>query len=598
MLTPLVFKPGIYKEGTDYSAEGGWIDCDKMRFRKGMPEKIGGWQKLSTTALTGICRAIHTWSDLDGFIRSGLGTHLKYQLEEGGLFYDITPLRKTTNPLANNPIATTNLSSIVTITDVGHGAAVGDYVTISGATAFGGIAAGALNQEFVILTVPTADTYTVETGDAANSTTTGGGAAVVAAYQLPIGLADFVAGLGWGAGTWGGSVGWGSAATVSIGGTQLRVWSHDNYGEDLLINPAGYGIYYWDASAGTSTRAVELSTIGDSGDTPTAANLIMTTDTRQVIAFGVTDIVTGILDPMLVRWSDEERPAYWTPAADNSAGGQRLAMGSRIIAAQKARGEKLVWTDAALYAMRPDSEFVYGFGEPIAQVSIVGPNASVMTDSIVYWMDQGQFYRYTGRVETIDCTLLDYVFSDINLTQAFKITCGHNAAFGEVWWWYPSAGSDENDLYVVYNYRENLWYHGSMERTAWDASRLRSNPIAADATSYIYYHEQGSNDGDTAMPAYIESGDMDIGEGDSFWFIDRFVPDLKLDAGTVDVEIRGSDWPMTTPSLRQSFTMNQTQSRPRVRARQVRIKFSSSDQSAKWRLGKVRIGARQDGRKS
>lgn len=604
-LEPILFKPGVDKETTDYVAEGGWVDSNKIRFRKGLVERVGGWIALTAEVFVGVCRSLHTWSDLGSAIRTGLGTHLKYELEEGGLIYDITPIRKTTNPLANDPILTGAIGSgIITITDTGHGATVGSYITLSGATTVDGILDTEINAEHVITEILTGNTYTVDTGGSATAgAVNGGGAAIVAAYQINVGLVDFVAGQGWGAGTWsddGGAQGWGDPSAAIAGGQQMRLWSEDNFGEDLVINPRGGEIYYWDRTNGTSTRAVALSTLVGASDTPTHANIISVTENRQVMAYGVNDIGTSIQDPMLIRWCDEESIANWTPEVDNGAGGFRLGVGSLIIASEKGRQETLVWTDKAVYAQRLGGEFIWTHPLLTINVSIISPKAAILVDQVMHWMDRGNFYKYGGRVEILPCSQLAYVFEDFNYDQAFKVTVGRNSEFGEITWWYPSGGSSENDRYITYNYKENIWYGGTIERTAWEESRLRSKPIAVDSNGIIYSHEVGDSDNGSDLTCYAESADLDLGDGDVYWFINRILPDLKLKTGAeVTITIKGRDYPLNNKETQEIFTVDATTGKNdvRLRARQIAIRVESVGQKAGWRLGRIRIGWRPDGRR-
>lgn len=599
---PIEFQPGINKEGTDYSAEGGWIDSDKIRFRKGYVERIGGWISSTSNTFLGVCRALHTWSDLISAIRIGVGTHLKYYLNEGGVYYDITPIRRSvtlgTDPLTSDAAA----SGVITVTDSGHGAKVGDYVTLSGATAFDGLTTGDLNKEHVITEVTSSTAYKVDTGGSASvGSVSGGGSSVDADYQINIGLVDWVAGTGWGAGEYSESGrGWGESSAFVAGGEQIRLWTHDNYGEDLVICPRGGKIYYWDKTGGTGARAVDIGTLGGASDTPTICNIVAVTENRQVMAYGVNDLGSGNIDPMLIRWSDEEDVAMWTPDVTNGSGGYRLGKGSLIVAVQKGRQENLIWTDAAIYSQRLGGEFLWTHSLLTQNVSIMGPNASIMVDQVMYWMDRGNFYRYTGRVEILPCSLLSSVFDDFNYDQAWKVVVGRNSEYGEITWFYPSSGSSENDKYITYNYKEDVWYGGTMERTAWEESRLSNKPIAVDTNGKMYNHEVGDSDDGQDMTCYAESADMDLKEGDEFWFVTRLIPDLHLESGSeVTFTIKGRDFPFSSKESLVSFSSDGMtyKNNIRLRARQIAIRVESSGQKSKWRLGKLRLDARLDGRR-
>jgi len=609
-LISLEFQPGINKEWTDYAAEGGWVDGDKVRFRKGRPEKIGGWGKVTSNTFLGVCRAIHTWSDLSSAIRGGLGTHLKYYIEEGGVFYDVTPIRSDVT-LGTDPITTDAAASgIITVTHASHGAILNDYVTFSGATAVDGITADEINTEHQITEIVNANSYKVDTGGSASAgSVSGGGASVDAEYQINTGSIDFVAGQGWGAGTWSNSdVGWGEANTAaSIGGTAIRLWTHDNFGEDLIINPRGGEVYYWDTSNGTSTRAVALSTLGGASDTPTNCNIVLVSENRQVIGYGTNSIGTSTQDPMLVRWTDEEDATNWTPSPSNSAGGYRLGVGSGIVAAEKARQEILIWTTSAIYSQRfTGAPYYWGFSLLSQNVSIISPSAAIMADSIMYWMDNGTFYRYTGRVEVVPCSVLSYVFDDLNYDQSYKVVAGGNSAYGEVWWFYPSVsgGTDEIDRYVMYNYKENSWSIGTLVRTAWEESRLRSNPIAAGTDNYLWNHELGENADGAAMASYIQSADMDMtgrdgGEGDRLYFAHRLIPDMKMSNGEVTIKLNMKNYPQDTERTPVSVTVlpSDTKKSIRARGRHMNVRVESDFINTDWRLGNTRVDVRADGRR-
>jgi len=615
-LTKFKFNPGVYKEGTQYSDNSAWYDSDKMRFRGGKPEKIGGWKRISENTFLGSCRGLHNWENLVGTAYIGVGTNLKYYVELGGDYHDVTPIRATTSA-GDVTFAATDGSSTVTITDNNHGALENDYVTFSGAASLGGnVIAAVLNQEYQIVSVPDVNTYTIEAKDTdgdevtANSSDSGdGGNSVVGAYQINTGLDTYVAGTAWGAGTWGRST-WGSDVDSSVSSANLRLWTHDNFGEDLILAPradnASGGVFYWDSSAQVTTRAVALSAVSGASDTPTLVNQIMVAEeARHVIAFGSNPVGSTTQDQMLVRWSTAGSAVDWTPTATNSAGGQRISSGSKIVGAAKARGEIVLWTDAGMHSMQYiGGDFIYSFKQITEGPSLIGPNAAVNEASRVFWMDRGNFWYYDGAHHILDCTVLDYIFSDINLAQIYKIFGGANSDFSEVWWFYPSADSSEIDRYVIYNYKENVWSVGSMIRTAWSEAPTRNTPIAAGSTvKYIYNQETTKDDDGSAMTAYIESGDIDLDDiGDRFILIDRIIPDLAFSGtGTqeVSVSIKGRNYPFDSLSTMSTSTItNSTQQAfIRGRARQTVVRVESTNADMGWRLGDMRFGLRPDGRR-
>lgn len=616
-------KSGVNRENTRYTNEGGWYDCDKIRFRQGTPEKIGGWQQVTNDQFLGTCRSLWTWATNTGVKYVGLGTHLKYYIaiSNGGVYNDVTPIRKTVNPmLGPNPPGTGdpftgNGTTTVTVTDVAHGGVTGDFVTFSGAT---GTYASTFNAEFQI-TVLTADTYTITTGTtiAAGSY---GGAAVVAAYQINIGDEIVTALTGWGAGGWG-LGGWGVGTTSA---TQIRIWNHYNFGEDLIFGPKDGGIYYWDATTGTGTRGVALNSLSGASDVPTVQTLLMVSDTsRFVLAFGCNDYGSADQEKMLIRWSDQESAVNWTPAATNQAGSLKLSHGSAIEAIAQVRQEILVWTDTALYSLQY-------LGPPIVWGSqLLADNVSMMSDrawataaGATYWMGYEKFYVYDGRVQNLVCDLRQYIFSDFNFNQAQQVFSATNEQFNEIWWFYCSASSNTVDRYVIYNYAEKVWYYGTMARTAWiDTSIVSDVPMATDYNNRLLYHETGVDDNATTttqpIDAYITSSQFDIDDGHNFGFIWRVLPDVNFTGSTVTnpsmtltllplqnsgsgynnpASVAGSD---NSPIIRlatvpvEQFTQ---QANIRVRGRQMSIKASSNGIGTQWQLGATRIDIRPDGR--
>jgi len=623
-LQKLQFSPGVNRETTSYTNEGGWFDGDMVRFRFGVPEKIGGWSPTSTNTFLGTCRALHAFVALDGSQYIGLGTHLKYYIEQGGGYNDITPIRSTTSA-GDVTFAASNGSSTLTVTDTNHGAIANDFVTFSGAATLGGlITADVLNQEYQIVDVPTANTYTITAKDTsgatvtANSSDTGnGGSSVVGAYQINVGLDTTVTGGGWGAGTWGRGT-WGSGTSLLATGATLRLWSADNFGEDLIFNARDASIYYWDKSTSSApfARGVELSSLaGSDSTTPTIAKQVLVSDNdRHIIVFGCDpqDNI-GVQDPLLIRFSDQENPLIWFPAVTNTAGDLRLGAGSTFVQAVETKREILVWTDTALNSMRfIGPPFTFGLQQLASNITIMGPNAAVATEDVVYWMGIDNFYVYAGQTQQLPCTVKDKVFLDFNLEQADKVVSGVNSEFSEVFWFYPSASSTDNDKYVVYNYGEKVWYFGSLSRTAWIDRGVRTYPIAA-GNSYIYNHEFGYDDDGSAMNSFIESAAIDIGDGDKFTYIRRVVPDLTFNGSTnlsspqATFTIKSRNFPgadfgntaagITTRTASSPVETFTEQLHLRSRGRSFALRIESAAVGAKWKLGSPRIDIREDGRR-
>ena len=549
-LSKLNFKPGINKEETDYSNEGGWVNGDKIRFRKGRVEKIGGWEKLSSDTLVGSARALHSWISLGGNKYLGIGTTNKYYIEEGGAYNDITPVRKTTTNSAT--FAATNGSSTLTVTDSAHGAVNGDFVTFSSAVSLGGnVTAAVINQEYQISLVTGTNTYEIIAKDTSGATITAsasdsgnGGSATDAVYLLNSGLDVYVPSTGWGVGAWGAGS-WGSATELSDT-NNLRLWTHDNYGEDLIINPRAGGVFRWIENDGVSTSAVNLATTSGANLVPTKALQVITSETdRHLIILGADPISsgarTGVLDPMLIAFSDQENPLEFEPLATNTAGSLRLSSGSAIVGGLKARQEVLRWTDTSLYSMNfigPPLTFAVNLINEGA--GLIGPKAATNSPRGVYYMSKKGFYYYNGSVQKLPCSVQDYVFSDLDDTQAFKCFAGLNEEFSEIWFFYPSTTDNETEIsrYAIYNYEEGSWSIGTLERYSWLAAGVLDKPLAAgeeSSTKRIYEHEKGFNDDESAMDGvFVESADIDIADGDRFVFLKRILPDILFvnEAGT------------------------------------------------------------------
>ena len=615
------FQPGINKEGTNYSNEGGWFDADKIRFRKGRPERIGGWQKNSGNSFIGTARKIHVYKDADQIQYNLIGTHKKLYVQQGNVFNDITPIRSTTSA-GDVTFSASNGDATLTVADTGHGAVQGDFVTFSGASSLGGnIIASVLNQEYEIATIVNDNSYTVEAKNTSGSTVTAnssdtgnGGSSVVGAYQINVGLDTYVSSTGWGVGTWGAST-WGSATALS-NTNQLRLWSLDNFGDDGLCLARNGALYYWDESSGVSTRAVAASSRAGASDTPVAALQIMMSDVdRHVIAFGCNAIGSSTLDPLLVRFSDAENAVDWTPTATNSAGGVQLSTGSTIIGALQTRQEILIWTDAGIVSMRfVGAPFIFSFNEVATGMSLISPNAVATGGNTVFFMDNGAFYQYSGSAQRLPCTVLDHIFSDFNLDQAFKVFAAPIPQHNEIIWFYPSADSEEVNRYVTYNYLEKSWSIGTTNdgftRTAWNPAYILNNPIAAGKldttdTNYLYNHEIGHSADGSSFTAFIESADFDLDpDGEKFMFISKLIPDLEYrgsdDTGnTVNFVIKGRNYPLESLSTLQTVavTPNSTFTNTRARSRQSAIRIENTADNFSWRLGDLRLELRQDGKR-
>jgi uncharacterized protein YdeI (BOF family) len=628
-LSKLNFKPGINKEETDYSNEGGWVNGDKIRFRKGRVEKIGGWEKFSSDTLIGSARALHSWISLGGNKYLGIGTTNKYYIEEGGAYNDITPIRKTTTNSAT--FAATNGSSTLTVTDSAHGAVNGDFVTFSSAVSLGGnVTAAVINQEYQISLVTGTNTYEITAKDTSGATVTAnasdsgnGGSATDAVYLLNSGLDVYVPSTGWGVGAWGAGS-WGSATELSDT-NNLRLWTHDNYGEDLIINPRAGGVFRWIENDGVSTRAVNLATTSGANLVPTKALQVITSETdRHLIILGADPISsgarTGVLDPMLIAFSDQENPLEFEPLATNTAGSLRLSSGSAIVGGLKARQEVLIWTDTSLYSMNfigPPLTFAVNLINEGA--GLIGPKAATNSPRGVYYMSKKGFYYYNGSVQKLPCSVQDYVFSDLDDTQAFKCFAGLNEEFSEIWFFYPSSTDNETEIsrYAIYNYEEGSWSIGTLERYSWLAAGVLDKPLAAgeeSSTKRIYEHEKGFNDDESAMDGvFVESADIDIADGDRFVFLKRILPDILFvnQAGTsqnpaINVVVKRRDFnnqTLATDSTTQ-ITASSTFGSLRSRARQFVLRFESDDDNAvndrknyKWRLGSTRVEVQPSGRR-
>ena len=711
----LKFKPGIVSDVTSYSAEGGFVDGDKVRFRFGFPEKFGGWEKYSQNTYLGSARRLHNWVALDGSDFMGIGTHLKYYIEEGQTFNDITPIRQTTSA-GDVTFSATNGSTTITVTDPAHGANEKDFVTFSGASSLGGvITATILNAEFQIVSLISSNSYTITSSVAANSSDTGnGGGSVVGAYQINVGLDVTVGGTGWGAGQWSGTtsgalatqlnealdasetaidvdsatgitagdlilieeelitvgtissntlgtgggpstrgasgtdaathadntlvrlatgnadsandfVGWGNAASVTVPGAQIRLWSHDNFGEDIIINPRDGGIFYWDKTNGLGNRAIELSATSTySGETsvPTVAKQVLVSDQdRHVIVFGCDGLGAnssatqgnGVQDPLLIRFSSQENPVDFFPTATNTAGDLRLGGGSTFVQAVETKQQILVFTNKTLHAMKfIGPPFTFGLQELSKNITIMSPFSAIAVEDAVFWMGVDTFYVYSGgQTIQLPCTVKDKVFLDFNFEERDKVHVGLNSEFSEILWFYPSSSGTTVDKYVAYNYLEKVWYYGTLARQAWLDRGIRNLPQAT-GNQYLYNHEVGFDDDGSAMTSFIESASIDIGDGDKFVSLKQVIPDITFNGSTSvnpDVSFTmksrnnpGANFNQTTQNTTQRSATSPVEQFTqkldyRLRGRSFALRIDSTSLGTKYKLGTPRVDVREDGRR-
>jgi len=625
-LQKFIFNPGINKEGTSYTAEGGWFDGNFIRFRQGLPEKIGGWVKNTTNTYLGTGRKLHAWVNLLGTRYLGIGTRLKLYIQQGTAFYDITPLRLTT-AAGDIVFAATDGSSTITATDANHGASKGDFVTFSGAASLGGLViAAALNQEYEVATIVSASAYTFIAKDTdgdtitANSSDSGnGGSSIVGAYQVSIGLDTYVEGTGWSSGTWGDGT-FGSVSGLSAS-SQLRLWSIDNFGEDMISCIRAGGVFYWDKTDTTAVRAKPLDDVASSNLPPTVGLQVLVSDVdRHVLVLGSDPIDadgvarTSVVDPLLIAWCDQENILQWEPLATNTAGSLRVSSGSQIVGGLRARQETLIWTDTSLYSLQfVGPPLTFGINLINEGVGLIAPNAAINSPAGVFWMDRKGFYVYSGSVQNVPCSVHSYVFDDINEQQNYQFFAFLNRQFNEVGWFYSSSSSTLPDRYVTFNYTDSVWAIGQLARTAWIDEGIENNPRAAGEDSdsyYIYNHEFGNdNDGSPMTNVYIESGDFDIGEGEQFQFIKRMIPDVKFtgDGGSdqqINTVLKTRNYPgdsLVTDST-TSFTSTTTKIEMRARARQAVLRFESDDDASSqlglgFRVGGTRLEVRPNGRR-
>jgi len=622
-LTKLTLRPGFLTENTRYYTEAGWYSGDKVRFRAGTPESIGGWQPIAgASTFQGVCRALFDWNSLEGAKLMAVGTNLKYYVETGGQYYDITPIRVTT-AAGDVTFAATNGSNVITVTDTANGALIGDFVTFSGAVSLGGnITADVLNAVYQVSTKPSANTYTIVASATANASDTGdGGAAVVGAYQINVGPEIQIPLVGWSSGSWGTGF-WGVGTPSPIA---LRIWSQSNFGEDLIFGPRTGAMFYWDVSGGLNDRAVYLNSLPGASDVPVVQNVILVSDvSRFVFAFGCNDYGASILDPMLIRWSDQENAVNWTPAAINQAGSLRLSKGSKILTAVQSRQSILVFTDSAVYSLQYIGAPIVWSAELVADgVTCMAPNVVAVASNMTFWMGLDKFYVFDGNASTLNCDVRRQVFDDINLQQREQFFAGAIEQFNEVWWFYCSANSTAVDRYVVYNYLEKIWYTGNLGRTAWLDACNCAFPNAATYDYTIVQHENGTDDNTNGTPqplhSYIESSEWDIGDGDNFTFIRRALPDVTFRGSTSGTSpqllmtikpMRNSGSGYKTPESEggsSSAGVVRTAEAPieeftgqvfiRVRGRQFVLRYEANQLGTAWQTGALRVDVKSDGKR-
>lgn len=616
-LTPLTFRPGINREITSFANEGGWWDCDKIRFRNGYPETIGGWASFTSSSLNGVARSLLPFVNLSGKEYVAAGTANKYYVIEGGVPVDVTPVRSTT-AAGDITVSATTGSSVITITDTSHGAIEGAHVTFSGLGDLGGDITGViLNVEHEIVSVIDPGTYTVDVAVLATAGDTGnGGASGAGEYQINPGSGSAVFGTGWGTGVWSRGT-WGSSSSSTTETAALRIWSQDTFGEDLIFNNRNGNIFLWDATT-PLTRGVALEDLVGAQSAPTVATKVLVSERdRHTIAFGCDpEFDTGVQDPLIIRFANQESYTEWRTLETTTAGELRISQGTKIITAVQTKQQILVLTDVSAHAMQYiGAPFTFGLTELSANITVAGPNVAVPAGDVVYWMGLNEFYSYAGQVMQIDCTVKDYVFSNINRSQIEKSIGGHNNAFGEVWWFYPSAASQENDRYVVYNYMQDIWYYGTLSRTAWVDRGVLMYPLAADATGDLYTHEFGISDGasnpPTGLAAFVQSSPMDMGDGDKHMFGRRLIPDITFRDSTgspaATFTIQATNFPGGLPfgdyptdgtrTSRVPVEQYTNQTFIRIRGRAMALRVESNETNTSWRLGIPRIELRTDGRK-
>ena len=599
--------PGINKEVTDYTGEGKWTDGDNVRFFQGLPQKIKGWEKFISTTLVGVARDMHAWVALDGTRYNAVGTDRKLYVIEEGLAYDITPIRETqalTNPF------TTNATTSVVVTDTSHGAQKGDFVTFDSFSTIDGLN---MNQEFEITSVANNDAYVVTHTSTASGSTSGGGGTGNAKYQISIGPELSTSAFGWGTDGWGSGT-WGTPSTVSNVTLEARQWSLDNFGEDLIATVLNGGAFQWDTSAGVSTRATAIS------GAPTASRLsLVSTPDRHLVFMGTENTIgtTSSQDDLLIRFSDQEDITTYQPTAENTAGSLRIADGSRIVAAERSRGQILIWTDTSLHSMQfIGPPFTFGLRQLGQNCGIIGSHAGIDLNGVSYWMSQDSFFLFDGTVKKLPCTVEQFVFDNINITGAENSFVGHNGEFNEVLWFYPRTGSDQINAIVAYNYLEQTWWTGTLSRTTWIDREVYDNPVGTeylstttannetilgltDGATQMYLHETGNDADGEAMTAFVKSGSVEIGEGNDILFVQKLIPDIQNQAGTLNMKLEFKYYPNTSTSTIKTATFTDTTDfvSLRGRGREFTVNVVSNTTGTAWRLGTQRFDVQPDGRR-
>lgn len=615
MLQRLQFKPGVNRDQTNYAGEGGYYECDKIRFRSGFPQKLGGWLRYGVFTLVGVCRQMYNYITTESDNIMCLGTSEKAYLEVGGNLIDVTPIRATfVSPATNNCFDTINGSTTVRVNILNHGALDGDWVTFSGVVGpANGIPASELNAEFKIVYIDS-DNFDITVTTPASATGSTGGTAITARFQINIGAPTGTLGYGWSAGTWGRGT-WGSGTVTPIF-TPQRDWFFDNFDNDAVMNIRQGPIYWWVYDPTFTSRAVLLSSLSGASAVPVAAmQVLVSQNDKHLLAFGCVPFGSSSVsdfDPLLIRWASQDAPRDWTPTPTNSAGFLRVSRGSRIIRAQPTRQETLVFTDSHLYSLQfLGTTDVFGLQEMADNISIMGPRACATANNVTYWMGTDKFYYYSGRVETLPCTLRNHVFQNFNYDQAQQVVCGTNEGWHEIWWFYPTANSNTNDAYVAYNYLEKVWFYGSLERTAWIDSALRQYPQAVGGYQ-MFDHERGTDDNVLPMTSFITTNDFDVGDGENLLLIKRILPDINFEGSTaanpqVLLTMRPRNFPGSAYSSTNQPTVTQTTTVPveqyteqvfiRARARQMGFKIQSSELGVQWQLGAPRLDGRADGKR-
>jgi len=607
-ITKIQFQPGFDKQNTEITSKGKWIDGDKARFRYGFPEKIGGWEKVSTTTFIGVAREQVAWNSLDGTAYDAFGTNKKLYIYNEGNFFDATPERSSAD--ITSVFTTTNASSVFTVTHTSHGAAEGDYVTISSTSAtIGGVAAGTVDGEYEIASVPTTSTYTVDIGTNASSAVSTTGNCTVA-YDTTAGRDKALIGYGWGTGKWDSSNTWDTPTSSSTVTIALRNWAIDTWGEDLIAQDIDGGVYVWDTSDGVLTSTNIATAISNA---PTKSKFaIVSNPDRHLVCMGTETTIgtTSTQDPMFIRWSDQDDYTSWSATATNSAGSQRITDGSEIVTAVRTRGQILILTDTSAHGMAfIGAPFTFGFQQLGSNCGAISPHCALDVGGVCYWMSSDAFYKFDGTVRKIPCTVEDFIFDNIEPKQYAQVFAGSNSAFGEIWWLYCTTASNQNDRYVIFNYQENLWYTGSIGRSTWIDSGTYSLPYATEydgsANTTVYVHESGTDDDGSTLTSYIESGDFDIGDGDQIMFIKRAIQDFKGQVGNVNISLKSRYYPTDTQTTKGPFYMSTSTQRfnPRTRGRQIAVRVESNGYdgvnndatSENWRLGTLRFEVQPDG---